>query len=637
MPVRRRYVSIHFIVQERIGLAASLTIARVVTRVEITTKNENIIDEIDRPQAAEQLKSRLIVASLCIVLSAIVVAPFFFMGRSEDGASPAGLRMPTTHDMFLHYDQMRSFYEGLRAGAVYPRWEEDTNRGFGAPTTSYYPPGVYYVTSGFYAVTRSWIEALLGTHLLMMMMSAGAIYWYARRVMSRVGAVAAMAAYVVGPYHLIDQYQRGAIAELMGFVFMPVMLMCAEELMEKRRAGGVAEGEEGEQRRRRAKREVWAVAGVAMSYGGFVWTHPPTAYQFSIGFGMYVVMMSVMRREWRGMVKVGAGVMMGVGLAAAYIIPAALEQNLINKEYITTTWPYHNTYVFVHELFNYNIFVDFFRRLDMLWIFGCVIIIVAAIALLFFTRQSESDLKQRVILWVTLGCLASFMMHRFSKPVGRLIPNIEIGVFTWRMLSITTLVISLLTGACAHVAVRAIKDKQRKASIVCGSLCLVVLIGGAMFSALFVVAPTRFASVFVPEEEHLNPAMIPVTAPVDLGELPDDVPPAELAEDSGEVVIEKWSPEHRIVKVDLEDADQLWIRAFNFPGWTATVDGQPAQITNGEELGDIEIDLDAGVHEVRLDYLDTPIRRKAERVTIACFGLLVMMVVVPLFVPARRW
>ncbi|MGA9772458.1 MAG: hypothetical protein WBV94_25720, partial [Blastocatellia bacterium] len=131
--------------------------------MEITTKNENIIDEIDRPQAAEQLKSRLIVASLCIVLSAIVVAPFFFMGRSEDGASPAGLRMPTTHDMFLHYDQMRSFYEGLRAGAVYPRWEEDTNRGFGAPTTSYYPPGVYYVTSGFYAVTRSWIEALLGT------------------------------------------------------------------------------------------------------------------------------------------------------------------------------------------------------------------------------------------------------------------------------------------------------------------------------------------------------------------------------------------------------------------------------------------------------------------------------------------
>jgi hypothetical protein len=572
----------------------------------------------------EQLKGRLIVALLCVGLSAIAVVPFFFMGRSEDGAGASGLRMPTTHDMFLHYDQMRSFYEGLRSGEVYPRWEEDTNRGFGAPTTSYYPPGVYYLTALFYAATKDWIIALLGSHLLMMVMSAGAIYWYARRVMGRVGAVAAMAAYVMGPYHLIDQYQRGAIAELMGFVYMPMMLICAEELMEKGRE---------------MKREVWAVVGLAMIYGAFVWTHPPTAYQFSIGFGMYVVMKGVMDREWRGVVKVGAGLVMGLGIAGAYIIPAALEQNMIHKEYITTTWPYHNTYVFVHDLFNYNIFVDFFRRIDSLWIFGCAIIIVAGSALLLFNRQadsSDSRLKQRVILWMTLGCLASFMMHRFSKPIGRLIPNIEIGVFTWRMLSITTLVVSLLAGACAHTAFQAIKEKQRKALIVCGSLCLLVLIGGAMFSALFVVAPTRFASVFVPEEEHLNPAMIPITAPGDLEELPDDVPPAELAEDNGEVVIEKWNPEHRIIKVELEDADQLWIRAFNFPGWTATVDGQPAPITSGEELGDIEIDLEAGTHEVRLDFLDTPIRRRSERITIVSFGLLLIMAVVPLFVPARK-
>ena len=148
--------------------------------------------------------------------------------------------MPATHDMRLHYDQMRSFYEGLKSGEAYPRWEEDTNRGFGAPTTSYYPPGVYYLTAVFYAGTGDWITALLGSHLLMMVLSAAAIYVYARRVMGRAGAVAAMAAYVAGPYHLIDQYQRGAIAELMGFVYMPVMLMCAEELMERRR--GEAEG-----------------------------------------------------------------------------------------------------------------------------------------------------------------------------------------------------------------------------------------------------------------------------------------------------------------------------------------------------------------------------------------------------------
>jgi hypothetical protein len=525
---------------------------------------------------------------------------------------------------------MRSFYKGLSAGETYPRWEEETNRGFGAPTTSYYPPGVYYMTSAFYAVTRDWIVALLGSHVLMMVMSAAAIYVYARRVMGRCGAIVAMMAYVVGPYHLIDQYQRGAIAELMGFVWMPVMLMCGEELMERR---------EGEQVGGRIRREMKAMAGLAISYGGFVWTHPPTAYQYSLGFGMYMVIMGVMKREWEGMMKVVGGVMIGVGMAAAYIVPAAFEQDLIHKEYITSTWPYHNTYVFVHDLFNYHIFVDFFRRIDALWIIGCVVIVVAGGALLMFTRQADSSkpaLRHKVILWIALGCFASFMMHKVSMPIGKMIPKIEIGVFTWRMLSITTLVVSLLAGACAQVALQAIKDGQRKALVTCGAMCLLILIGGATFSLLFVVAPTRFASVFVPEEEHLNPAMIPVTAPGDLEELPDDVPPAELAEGNGEVVVEQWNPEHRVMKVQLEEADQLWIRTFNFPGWTATVDGQLAQITSGEELGDIEIDLDAGTHEIRLDFFDTPIRRKAEIATIASFGLLIMMAVVPLFVPVRR-
>ncbi|MEN3334301.1 MAG: hypothetical protein V7641_3666, partial [Blastocatellia bacterium] len=66
----------------------------------------------------------LLVALLAVALTFIAVVPFFFMGQAEDGTA-SGLRMPTTHDMFLHFDQMRSFYRGLKAGAVYPRWEEE--------------------------------------------------------------------------------------------------------------------------------------------------------------------------------------------------------------------------------------------------------------------------------------------------------------------------------------------------------------------------------------------------------------------------------------------------------------------------------------------------------------------------------
>ena len=607
----------------------------------------------------------LLVAALTLGISGAAVVPFFFMGVAEDGTA-AGLRMPATHDMFLHYDQMKSFYAGLASGEVYPRWEEDTNRGFGAPTTSFYPPGVYYVTGLGYALAHNWTAALLWAQWLMMLGSAAAIYWYARRAMSRGGAIVAMAAYVLGPYHLLDQYQRGAIAELLGFIWMPLMLGAGERLMKK---------EEGEKGSRAGKGRSWArirsrvvATGVlGLSYGAFIWSHPPTAYQFSLAFGVAMAVLAVMKREWRGLLWIAAGLALGVGLAAAYIIPAAAEQNFIHKEYITGSWPYHNTYVFVHDIFNKDRFVDFYRRIDWLWGLTLGLTIVTGVSLTIAAGRQRSasamaedrppgwrkfgscldayldhndllgpELKQRVLMWTILGLFVSFMMHKVSEPIGKHIPKIDIGIFTWRMLAISSLATALLAGACWDAGKKALLDQRKRRGAMFAGLSLTILAGSIAFSLLFVCMPMIRAPLFVPESEHMNYATLPAAATGDPEELPDDVPQAELSEeDNGEVLVERWEPEHRQVRAALEEADRLWIRTFNFPGWTATVDGKPADISTGEDLGDIQIDLAAGTHEIRVDFLDTPVRRNAEHFSVVTFAFIVLsMVVVAIF--ARR-
>src|SRR5438128_10790287 len=175
----------------------------------VETHSESLTS-LDPENRKKRWLAAIAVGLLALALSAIAVVPFFFMGQNESGTA-SGLRMPTTHDMFLHYDQMRSFNEGLSSGEVYPRWEADSNRGFGAPTTSYYPPGVYYLTALGYWLSQDWTRALLVAQWLMMLGSALALYGYARQLMSRAAALVAMAAYVLGPYHLLDQYQRGAV------------------------------------------------------------------------------------------------------------------------------------------------------------------------------------------------------------------------------------------------------------------------------------------------------------------------------------------------------------------------------------------------------------------------------------------
>jgi 6-pyruvoyl-tetrahydropterin synthase-like protein len=577
-----------------------------------------------KAQTANERKAKLLIILSCVALSALAVVPFFFMGQSEKPGGALELRMPTTHDMFLHYDQMRSFYNGLSAGEIYPRWEEDTNRGFGAPTTSYYPPGVYYLTSFFYAVTGDWLRALLDAHLVMMIAAAAALYIYARQVMGRGAAMAAVSAYIFLPYHMLDQYQRGAMAELLVFVWMPLLLLFGERLMQAPQQA-------------RWRSTLLNIVGLAASYGAFLWSHPPTAYQFTLGFGVYVLVLAVRRKEWKGLVAVGGAMALGIGLAAVYLLPAAIEQNLIHREYLTQMWPYHKTYVFVHDLYNSDVHSGFFNLIDSIWITGTVIIVIGAMTMLWLKRgalASAPALKQSVLSWVILGGLASFMMTSASMPVGKLIPKIDIGVFTWRMLAITTLVAALLAGAFTQAAIDAAARSLRADRLLFASLAVLIVVGGAGFSAVAVARPMIDAAVFEPEPEHLNWATIPSSAPADPSELPNDVPQVELAtEEKGEVVVEEWKPQHRVVRATLKEDDKVLVRTFDFPGWTATVDGQRVPVERSEELGNIEIGLRAGTHRLTLDFLETPVRRVFRFVTL---GSIVILAVLGLAPFARR-
>src|SRR5262249_606820 len=199
---------------------------------------------------------------------------------------------------------------------------------------------------------------------------------------------------------------RGAMAELLVFIWMPLMLLFGERLMK----APVSENANSASRR-----TLLNTIGLAASYGAFLWSHPPTAYQFTLGFFVYVLILSVIRREWKGLISVGAAMLLGIGLAAAYLLPAAIDQNLIHREYVSETWPYHKTYIFVHDLYNSDVHRGFFNLIDWIWITGTATIAVAAITLLGWKRRvltSSPALRQRVLLWVILGGLASFMMTK---------------------------------------------------------------------------------------------------------------------------------------------------------------------------------------------------------------------------------
>src|SRR5262245_7310713 len=418
--------------------------------------NHTIAVESDITKAQGRLKERLGVLFALIVMAAIATLPFFVIGEDQK-AGCCGGEMPVTHDSWMHFNQMQAFYRGLESGRLYPRWDDETHGGYGAPTLAFYPPGAYYVTSIFYFLTRDWSKVWIGFYWLASFASAAAIYCYARRTMSRAASLMAAAVYVFAPYHLINQYQRGAIAEFLSFIWTPLVLLFAERLLADS-----------------SRRELLlSFAGFSASFGAFLWSHPPTAYQFLLVFGPCFVGWAIWTRRRRGLLVIGCALALGLAIAAAYFLPAIVEQRLVNYDDVERTWPYHASYVYDFAQKVYDHARDsFFSRLDRIWAFNALAILLLGGAVANRTYRSyeaykpnsgpnpDSDLGKRVWLWAWAGLIACFLMTKYSKPIGRLIPKIETGVYSWRMMALMSFAVAMLAGACFEVRSAAFRRKR---------------------------------------------------------------------------------------------------------------------------------------------------------------------------------
>jgi hypothetical protein len=610
-------------------------------------------ERIEKTIARSRWKTSLAITLVCALLTSIAVLPFFVIGEDQKVGCCGG-EMPITHDAWMHYNQMNAFWQSLAAGIIYPRWDENTH-GYGAPTTSFYPPGVYYLTSAVYFVARDWVKTWTGFYWLVMLASAAAIYWYARQQMARGPSLLAMAAYVFAPYHLINQYQRGAMSEFTSFVWVPLCLLFAERLLRARQTSVSSEDQSHS-----LKSVPLAFAGLAASFGAFLWTHPPTAYQFALVFGLCVTASAVRAGNWRGLGWIALALFFGSLLAAAYFYPAMVEQRLVNYDDVERAWPYHASYVFdFSQNFYDHVGNAFFVRLDRIWVFNLVAILIASAVLwrgrTAGRRRSEPRLQaeeavgrnnpaeagtaasctlnaaapRAVWQWAVAGLLASFLMTKYSAPLGRLIPKIEIGVFSWRMLTLTSFATAMLAGAVCSSAFRRQHSEARTPPPEGGTtngwrlvISASILLATLAMSAWYVAWPMWRGQAFEPKPEHYNYATLPRGAPRDN----PPMPPVQFASGNGSITVERWTPEFRQLHAQLAEPDQLQFRTRNFAGWTAIVDGQIRPIVEGS-VKNIALDLPAGDHRITLEFRPTPIRRAGNWLTVISFVLLLSIVI----------
>jgi hypothetical protein len=529
-----------------------------------------------------------------LFVGAISIFPYFFSHYEETGGGRQ-YKLIKSHDIANHYFAMEQFEKTFRSGALYPRWYMDANRGYGIATPHYYPPGFYYCTTLANAVFKNWHTTLLILMTLAFAGSGVALYFLARDFFGRAPSAIAALFYMLLPYHQLELYWRGAFPEIIGFILIPLTLHFAYKSGVERR---------------------WsAVAGLGLFYGLHLLTHFPVGLMFTYALAFYALVWAWKERDLKIAVRIGSGMALGLMVSAVYWLPAALESKYAYENQ-TQIYPYHTAYISPLPTADpFFSIIEKTLKLNALLLIAAIIVLRARAQKQNETSAPVDRAKRQQGLWIIMCGVALFMTTAFSYDLSILLPKIEIAVPPFRWLAISSVFTALLIAAVADRLMNGEGLKRLRLWAYRGMTVAIIALN--LFFCVEVVISSALANpTFEPVEDYIEQGLTPIgsTAPDKLPDTP--LVAIEPAGGSSEVI--RWEPQSREIRIQANAPGKARFKTFNFPGWTARVNGQSANISSDEDGAQL-IDVPAGASLIKVNLENTPPRRLGAALTIIGF------------------
>lgn len=213
---------------------------------------------------------------------------------------PAVFSSPMTHDSFwITWVWADQFIDELASGNLYPRWLPNSHGGLGSPVFFYYPPLAFYLTGLFGLAGLATYPAIVATFFVGLLSSGFAMYAWLKDTAK--APLAGALVYMAAPYHLLDFYGRGALAEFLAIALIPLIALGLRRAIDGR------------------------IGLAAVSFAALILTHVPLALLVGVFFAApYVLYLS--GRSWRMLFRCGCALLLGIAISAIYLLPAlALE------------------------------------------------------------------------------------------------------------------------------------------------------------------------------------------------------------------------------------------------------------------------------------------------------------------------
>jgi len=277
--------------------------------------------------------------------------------------------------------------------------------------------------------------------------------------------------------------------------------------------------------------------------------------------------------------KVSAGLLVGTGLAAIYLLPALEHKTHVSSEkyLLQPVYQLHNTFPPLDgRLFQvegaWPTFVQFLALLLILFA-------VAVICFALIVRGAGAT------FWLAVAGIGLFMMLPVSAPLWRLLPILRQLQFPWRFQAVVTLAVAALAALSFGG-----RRFPKLALIGLGSIAVLWL---AFFGHMAYLISRQDHQLGWTADFSNDPFMSDWNNTAVTYALMDKV---RFENGEGSARIEKWAPRDIRVRLHCDRESTLLFHQFYYPGWKANV--QSPVEASGQ--GMIRVKAFAGEYDLRL-------------------------------------
>ncbi len=510
--------------------------------------------------------------------------------------------------------------KSLKDGMFPVRWVQDLGYGYGYPIFSFYSPLSYYVGS---AIELLGFDALLATKTMMglgIMLAGVFMYLLAKEFWGRLGGIVSAAFYLYAPFHAVDIYVRGDVAEFWAYSFIPLAFYGMYKVFQTK--GNFK----------------WIVVG-SLGYAGVILSHNLTAMMvtpFLIIVTLLYCYIAFKQKKLSAIRYPLYAIFLGLSLSAFYFIPAFAEQKYTNVlSQIGGGADFKDHFVCISQLWQsqwgfggstLGCFDGLSFMIGKLHIIASFLATGLALALFILKKIIKKEEKLLIISLCVLGLLTSvFLMLSISDYLWETIPLMAFFQYPWRFLLLASFFSSLLVGSLLWIVKCLTKNKWVEYLLASILIFLVIFNGVKFFIPQTILNKTA--------EDYTNVDNIRwTTSKISDEYLPKDFQKPQRESDvvSERVIFNPQDIEvtNRIEKVQSITLDlnasrktNLHFNIAHFPSWMLTVDG----VLQGN-VGDngYDVSIAPGRHVVSMKFEETFTQKMSNLISIA--GLIAVLV-----------